>query len=170
MKTKSEHATIRNQKLFCLNCGGEFALQYPIGISEMTSKIDSFNMLHKDCKKTWTEPKANQSESAKSKAMWWIINGEQGMSSKAMWACLMGQQGDGNHPCDPDDFSRCYKLLEAVPEWKADLGKLTKLSDTWKNLVGNWDKLTQMYEQNVKENWKNHKQIGMYEFMKKLGC
>ena len=46
--------------------------------------------------------------------------------------------------------------------------KLKKLSEPWNNLVDNWDKLTEMYEQNVKENWKNSKAIGMYEFMQTL--
>ena len=31
-----------------------------------------------------------------------------------------------------------------------------------------WEKLTEMYEQNNRENWKNYKEIGMYEFMQEL--
>ena len=73
-----------------------------------------------------------------------------------------------NIPYDPDDFSRCYKLLVAVPEWKLELHKLKPLSKEWSNLVDNWDKLTEMYELNTKENWKNSKKIGMYEFMQTL--
>lgn len=100
------------------------------------------------------------------KALHWIGNGQVGMSSKTMWNCLIGNKDFPiNHPYDPDDFSRCYKLLEAVPEWKNELHKLKPLSIAWNNLVENWDKLTEMYEQNVRENWKNSKKIGMYEFM-----
>jgi hypothetical protein len=73
-----------------------------------------------------------------------------------------------NYPYDPDDFSRCYKLLEHVPEWKKELDKLKPLCKEWSNLVDNWDKLTEMYEQNKKENWENSKQIGMFEFMQTL--
>jgi hypothetical protein len=62
MKNKTGHTTFRNKKLFCLNCGGEFSISYPIPIEVMTKKIEAFNVLHKDCEKTWTEPVADQSK------------------------------------------------------------------------------------------------------------
>lgn len=155
------HTTLRNSNLFCLNCGGEYKIVYPMAISEITKKTDAFNVLHADCKKTWTEPEADQSKSVIEKAQWWISNGETGMSSKTMWSCLMGLKDfEINHPCDPDDFSRCWKLLEAVPEWKTQLHKLKPLSRQWEKLIDNWDKLTDFYE--VK------KANGMYEFMQTL--
>ena len=161
--------TIRNEKLFCLNCGGDFAINYPLPVDEMSKKMKAFDDLHIDCKPTWTEPKADQSKDIKEKAMWWIANGHVGMSSKTMWNCLIGNKDFPiNHPYDPDDFSRCYKLLQAVPEWKNELHKLKPLSKAWSNLVDNWDKLTEMYEQNTKEQWKNSEKIGMYEFMQPL--
>lgn len=161
--------TIRNEKLFCTNCGGDFLIKYPIAIDEMSKKIKAFDDLHKDCKQTYIEPKVEQSKDIKEKAMWWISNGEVGMSSKTIWNCLIGNKNFPiNHPYDPDDFSRCYKLLQIVPEWKNELYKLKELSTQWSNLVDNWDKLTKMYEQNVKDKWKNYEKIKMYEFMKTL--
>ena len=161
--------TIRNEKLFCTCCGGEFALNYPIAIDEYSKKLKQFDELHKDCKQTWVEPKADQSENVKEKAMWWIANGHVGRSSKTMWNCLIGNKDfPVNHPYDPDDFSRCYKLLEAVPEWKTELHKLKPLSTAWNNLVENWDKLTEMFEENCRTDWKNSKEIGMYKFMQTL--
>ena len=53
-------------------------------------------------------------------------------------------------------------------KWRSQLHKLKPLSIQWSNLVDNWDKLTEMYEQNKKENWKNADKIGMYEFMQTL--
>lgn len=103
------------------------------------------------------------------KAMWWIANGEIGASSKTMWNCLMNNEVFPiNYPYDPSDFSRCYKLLEIVPEWNNDLYKLKGLSKEWNNLIDNWNKLTEMYEENEKTNWKEHKRIGMYDFMQTL--
>lgn len=161
--------TFRNEKLFCLNCGGEFALKLPIAITEMTNKIKLFDDLHKDCELTWQEPEADQSKNAEQKAMWWIANGHVGMSSKTMWLYFMNQKIDRiSHPYDPGDFSRCYKLLEAVPEWKERILELSKLSDAWKNLAENWSKLTQMFEENERNDWKTSKKIGMYEFMQTL--
>lgn len=163
------NTTIRNEKLFCLNCGGEYALTYPMAVEDFSKKTEAFNTLHSDCEKTWTEPQADQNRDVTEKAMWWIGNGHVGMSSKTMWNFFMGNKDfDINHPYDPDDFSRCYKLLEAVPEWKKRILELGVLSKPWKNLSENWDKLTEMYEQNQREEWKNYKEIGMYEFMDSL--
>lgn len=108
-------------------------------------------------------------ESVIQKALNWIWTWETWNSSKTMWNCIIWNKDFSiSHPYDPDDFSRCYKLLQAVPEWKGELHKLKILSKERSNLIDNWDKLTEMYEQNVKENWKNHKKIGMYEFMNYL--
>lgn len=163
------NTTIRKEKLFCLNCGGEFALKMPMAITEMTKKIKSFDDLHRDCEKTWKEPKADQSKDIEAKANWWITNGHVGNSSQTIWSFFMGVKDFRiNHPYDQDDFSRCYKLLEAVPEWRERILELSSLSTAWKNLSKNWDKLTEMYEQNKKEDWKNYEKIGMYEFMQTL--
>ncbi|TDD77089.1 hypothetical protein [Flavobacterium caseinilyticum] len=161
--------TIKNEKLFCTNCGGEFTLKFPLQIPEMNSKIKLFADLHKDCEQTYVEPVADQSKDIETKALWWIANGHVGLSSKTMWLFFLHQDNPLiNHPHDPDDFSRCYKLLEAVPEWKGRILELSKLSLPWKNLAENWEKLTAMYEQNKKEDWKNSEKIGMYEFMQTL--
>jgi len=160
---------IRNQKLFCTNCGGKFTLKFPIAMSKINNKSKLFTELHNDCEKTYVEPKADQSKDIELKALWWITNGNVGMSSKTMWLCFMNQPIQRiYHPYDPDDFSRCYKLLESVPEWKERILELSKLSTPWKNLAENWVKLTEMYEQNINENWKNSDKIGMYEFMQTL--
>lgn len=170
MKNENKpETTIRNGKLFCCNCGGEHPLIMPMPVNEMSDKIKAFNKLHSDCKKTWVEPVAPPDKSVYEKAMFWNSYGETGISSKTMWNCLMGNKDFRiGHPYDPDDFKRCYGLLKHVPEWKSQLHKLKPLSTEWSNLVDNWDKLTEMYEQNVKENWKNYKKVGMYEFMQTL--
>lgn len=161
--------TIRNQKLFCTCCGGEFTLIYPMSAQEMVEKTGAFEKLHKNCKQTWTEPIANPEKSEKERAVWWLANGERGMSSKTMYDYFTGEKRfDINHPYDPDDFKRCYKLLQVVPEWKSRILELGKLSKEWDNLAKNWDKLTAMYEENIRTNWKEYKRIGMYEFMESL--
>lgn len=108
-------------------------------------------------------------EDVQSKANKRIVGSDTGLSSKTMRAYFIWVDGFHiNHPRDPSDFGRCYRLLEAVPERKYRVWELRKLSKTWENFSDNRDKLTVMYEQNVKEDWKNHKEIGMYDFMKTL--
>lgn len=169
MNTKIEHTTIRNNNLFCLNCGGKFPLAFPIPVDELPKKIEAFNSLHADCKPTWKEPQADQSQDIKERAMFWLNNCHVGMSSKTMWNFFMDNKHFPiNHPYDPDDFSRCYKLLQVVPEWEKELYRLKPLSKAWSNLVDNWPKLKAMFEENERTQWKNHKKIGMYEFMQTL--
>jgi hypothetical protein len=161
---KVEHTTIRNGNLFCLNCGGSHPLGMPIPIDVMTRKIKAFNVLHADCLKTWKEPVVDQNKTVLEKALFWKTNGEHGLSSMAIWKCLMGYGGNStDHPYDPDDFYRCYKLLQCVPEWKMELNKVKSLSKEWSNLVDNWDKLTEMLEEQL-----SGKENEMYEFMQTL--
>ncbi len=171
---KNEHTGFRNGQLFCFNCGGSFNLQLPIAVSVGARKMEQFESLHSDCPKTWTEPILDTNgKTERECADWWLIYGERGISSLTMFKHLDGRdftRGNEWPPSDPDDFKRCYKLLEAVPQWKDQLHKMKPVSPGWEKLVDNWDKLTEMYEQNVRENWKNYKKIGMYEFMKSLGC
>ena len=160
--------TIRNGALFCTCCGGLFHIIYPISVEELSLKTKSFDILHKDCPQTWVEP-TPEGKTETEKAMWWAANGERGMSSNSMFAVLSGQNPKQvSYPCDPNDFKRCYKLLQAIPEWKSQLFRMRQFSKQWDSLVTNWDKLTEMYEQNEREDWKNYKSVGMYEFMQTL--
>lgn len=160
----------RNQKLFCSNCGTQEDVKYPIGVDEMNCKIKVFQDAHDGiCKKSWVEPTVDPNFNTHEKAMWWIMNGEVGLSSKTMWACLHGEEKFPiYYPYYPDDFSRCYKLLETIPEWKSELSKVRALSSAWEALIDNWSTLTSMYEENVKNDWYTSKEIGMYDFMQKL--
>jgi hypothetical protein len=159
--------TIRNGNLFCLNCGQEFKIQYPCATEDFNKKAKAFEVLHNDCPKKWEEPEADQSKSIEEKAWFWWNNGERGCSSEAIWQCCMGHCGRRDYPYDPDDFSRCYKLFKAVPEWRTGhyIKLISQMSPQWAKLMENWDKLTEMFEENQRTGWKNYKKIGMYELM-----
>jgi hypothetical protein len=174
---RKQDTGFRNEDLFCFNCGTAQKIPMPIDMRLAADFMKSFAKIHKNCPKTWTEPIPETKEQTEYEcATWWAGNGEHGISSKTMFNHLAGgtvsrlQNLHEGYPSDPDDFKRCYKLLQAVPQWKNRLNELKPLSPVWSNLVDNWDKLTEMYEQNERENWKNYKKIGMYEFMKDLGA
>jgi hypothetical protein len=141
----------------------------------VTGIMKVFSKVHKDCVKTWVEPVAETNgKSLEENKNWWLINGEHGISSKNMFAVLSGgyAQAEGRlcTPSDPDDFKRCSQLLQAVPQWRSELHKLKPISETWSNLVYNWDKLETMLIE-ARELWsKNKGAKEMYEFMKQLGC
>jgi len=173
---KPGHCTIRNEKLFCSHCGQTLAMPFPISVDMFSAMAKVFAKEHKHCPPTWKQPEADQLQSVNEKARWWVENGEQGTSSKTIFSVIHGgdlrngftllKPSSYCHPYDPDDFRRCYLLLKAVPEWRAELDKMRTVSKQWNALVDNWDKLTGMLE----EQMKNKKRNGMYEFMQSLGC
>ena len=182
---KQSHCVIRNGKLFCLHCGGEQILPLPIGVEMFSAMCNTFQKIHKSCKKTWKEPEVDPSWSERSKAIHWLKYCEHGNSSLTIFSVIfrtlpeyreyeLGMRKDllspveYCHPYDPSDFNRCYKLLQVVPEWREKLYLMKPVSPVWNKLVDNWGKLTDMLERNVKEEWVNAKEIGMYEFMQEL--
>lgn len=167
-KAKTEHVVFRNQELFCSNCGRSQAIPFPMEIPVFSAMTTAFTKSHSKCEKIWQEPTVDQGKPEILKAHWWMANGERGISSEAMWHAIMGIPNHskwGNcPPSDPDDFRRCYLLLQTIPEWKEKLDLLRPLSKTWSNLVDNWDKLTEMLEEQLK----TRKVNGMYDLMKQL--
>jgi hypothetical protein len=143
---------LKNNNLFCDKCGEKFIIKYPIEIKKIVKKAKSFEALHESC---------NIDKDLINKANEWLKIGEANSSSITMWNCLMLKPKFYliSYPKDPDDFSKCYKLLEAIPEWKAKLYYLKRISPVWWRLVDNWDKLTEMHENKDKD---------MYNFMKKI--
>lgn len=166
-KTKKQsHSTFRNGKLFCTHCGGEQTLVMPMEVTKLVDATKSFDELHKNCKPKWTQPVPDQSLTVTEKAEFWYSYGERGMSSETIYKVLTtGKSVATHHPCDPDDFRRCYMLLKMVPEWRNSLHRMKEVSSVWSALVDNWDTLTQMLEEQLAG-----KRNDMYQFMKKLGC
>lgn len=87
----------------------------------------------------------------------WVMGQDTGVSSKAIWSVMMGvpvyRDGWGNHPHDPDDFGRCYRLLKAIPAWRARLSEMSAVSKTWARLVARWHEIEALYEEEVGAEW-----------------
>jgi hypothetical protein len=173
MSRKNSHTGMRNGDLFCFNCGTSQKLPLPMPVDLAGEWMIGFAKVHSKCPKTWVEPVADpaldySNVAISRNANWWLVNGERGMSSETMYYYFTGVRigKRETHPCDPDDFRRCYLLLKAVPQWKTQLHKLKVGGKIWSNLVDNWGKLTEMLE----EQMKTRKANGMFEFMQSLGC
>lgn len=56
----------------------------------------------------------------------------------------------GDTPQDADDFGRCHRLLQAVPQLRTYLPTVaTRWPDSpWPRLVAHWDELTALYQAN----------------------
>jgi len=168
-KEKTKHITFRNSNLFCSHCGKSETISYPIEIPAMTKMIDQFTEKHTECEPTWKQPEADNALNEKERMDFWLQNGERGISSETMFQVIGGVNLLGGricHPCDPDDFRRCYLLIKTIPEWREKLDKMKTVSPIWSRIVDNWDRLCEMLEEQIETKKPN----GMYEFMESLGC
>jgi len=166
-KKDTSHCVIRNNKYFCMKCGDERSVPFPIEVNEYVKIGSEFTKRHADCKQTYTPPIVNMELSQIERERWWLEHGERGQSSKSIFATLSLtglNEYKGNFPYDPDDFSRCHGLLDIVPEFRKQLHKMKDVSDVWSKLFDNWDKLTEMYLE-LKQYKKSN---GMFEFMQTI--
>lgn len=91
----------------------------------------------------------------------WRRSDEVGMSSDYM-ACILSGRGQREyaHPLDPSDFGRCLTMLNAAPDLRDDMVKMSECSPEWAALVGVWRELETLYESG---NWNV-----LYERMRQL--
>lgn len=87
--------------------------------------------------------KADENRQVPASALAWLAHGERGASSEAIFSRLTGIPVSSRHspPYDTGDLTRCRRLLQAVPEFKARLGEMRAVSTQWAVLVDEWDAL-----------------------------
>jgi hypothetical protein len=80
-----------------------------------------------------------------------------GMSSKTIALTALGEMP--NPPCyphDPDDFSRCRRLLATIPYAKRGLEKLgVDGGPVWKALAARWGEIDAQFEESERGGWKD---------------
>ncbi len=84
----------------------------------------------------------------------WIVGCSTGVSSITMWTAIMDIDISDipkyrfDIPSDRGDFSRCLNLYNKCGLCQDDLDKVVTLFPEWKNIVDNWQILTDMYNNN----------------------
>ncbi|MXS82249.1 hypothetical protein [Nitrosomonas oligotropha] len=89
----------------------------------------------------------------KEKIIHWLLADDTGVSSIAIASKMTGREplyGYGV-PHDQDDFGRCHRLLEAIPEFMVRIEEMAECSPQWAVLVKHWHELTQLYLSNPEE-------------------
>lgn len=89
------------------------------------------------------------------KILEWLANGEVGLSSETIAFKMTGTGRKSNdfftHPSDPDDFKRCLKLINQIPEIRERLHELKSISPYWETLVNHWNEVEESFMNEVPE-------------------
>lgn len=146
---------IAEQRITCKKCkhvfDSEIVLEAPIAVT-----IASMNAIR--CPACGSDeavmggayddaPEATSS--IEQRAAWWIKRGDTGTSSLTIWAAFTGginPHVEDSWPHDPDDFQRCKKLLDLIPEWRGQLAVVTKIFPWLKPFTDRWDKFESLWE------------------------
>ena len=103
--------------------------------------------------------------------VFWIRNGERGISSEVIFETLSGnlllcEDWNYNTPQDPSDFSRCYELLQLIPEWRPHLNEVAEKHPHWKLMVEHWGELESLFKDALNDKsvpnpfWKFNRLLG----------
>lgn len=100
------------------------------------------------------------------KVLNWYQTGRVGASSRAMATHLCGAPCDGSYPYDLDDLNRCLLLLDAVPEFRAELPRMAEVNKSWAALVDRWDEIEASFLAEAGLNWcKSRQATNTYRLM-----
>ena len=151
-KQPVNHVGLYGKEVACYYCGARIQVVPPGGapIEMVLAAAKAFEKIHKGCKETPGSPTKKLEASPGE----WERGLFVGSSSATIFAAMTGRppvgvdrDRIGSVPQDPDDFSRCYRLLRVMPEWSGRLQEVSEKHAAWKPLVDNWDRLTAMFEQ-----------------------
>lgn len=131
---------------YCERCGQGLTLNMPQPIPIFIAASDAFVKMHSRCEPGKYFPKPAQTPEE------WAVGRDTGTSSLTIYHVMTGKpshQGRYDIPYDPDDFGRCYRLLQLFPQWRERLPEVAKKFPEWRGLVGAWDELTALYEEEL---------------------
>ncbi len=162
---------VKENKIFQLVEHGKIEYKYYAAIHE--GKLKTFAN-KKDLELELEQKSVTTENELEKKALDWINNGRVGLSSATMCVTFFPElknhhrfnnmkNYDGefeiNWPHDNSDFMRCVGFLEAVPDLRKELGKMSSVSKEWANLVGSWNEIESLI--------KKEEQKDSYDLIKK---
>lgn len=100
--------------------------------------------------------KTNNGRGVPISGVFWLANGERGVSSNTLFQHLSGipcleEHLTPCHPCDLADFRRCELLLRRVPEFRDHLYLMAEVSREWARLVERWDEIVALLSEEMPE-------------------
>lgn len=79
----------------------------------------------------------------------WLWGSDTGTSSLTIAEVMTGRKFLERrcHPWDSGGFGRCLRLVDRMPGWRERLSEVAVLSSSWAAIVGAWDELEQLYNE-----------------------
>jgi len=81
----------------------------------------------------------------------WIVGNDTGVSSRTIHGVMLGlAPGDGwgwDAPWDADDFGRCARLIDLIPEWGPRMHEVGDAVPAWRPIVDEWDALKRLCDE-----------------------
>jgi len=128
---------------YCTRCGQGLSVNLPQPVPIALACMNAFVEMHSKC------PPGNYVENPPMSPSEWAHGRDTGTSSLTIYSAITGKSslhGRYDIPHDPDDFGRCYRLLQLFPAWRAQLYKAIELCPEWRPFVDAWDELTALFE------------------------
>jgi hypothetical protein len=76
----------------------------------------------------------------------WFAGNDTGLSSKCVALFLSAGVSNGSTPSDLNDWGRCMRLLERIPEWKPRMAEMAEAGGGWPALAKRWAELSGVWE------------------------
>ena len=149
-KRKAEDWVVMSGKLgeiaHCTRCGEGLSLNLPQRVEVLLAALTAFGRLHRACKPgEFEEPRPCSPHE-------WYESRDTGTSSMTIFHVMTGRPTKGDEysvPLDPDDFGRCYRLLNLFSDWKPRLPEVAVRFPEWRPMVERWDEMTSLYEKEL---------------------
>lgn len=91
-----------------------------------------------------------QTRTVEERVSWWLMRGASGVSSKTICSAMTGApepRFNADCPHDPDDYSRCRRLLDLIPEWRANLSRVSERYPWMKPFVDAWGDMDALWDE-----------------------
>ncbi len=76
----------------------------------------------------------------------WLYGIDTGLSSICIFNYMKGYANADIHvPHDSDDFGRCYRLLDIIPDWRTRMPEMGRHYSQWKPFTDCWSELESYY-------------------------
>jgi len=134
-----------NEIAHCVRCGEGLELGMPQRVKVFLGTLEVFQKAHRLCQaQGYIEPTPKTPEE-------WRQGRDVGISSMTIYYVMTGIGAPHRFdvPHDPEDFGRCFRLLNLFPEWRARLSEIAARFPAWTALIQDWTQLEEVYRRDL---------------------